>query len=88
LRGRSVQAFLFDLDGVLVDSTAIIHRGWEIFSAERGISIPEADFGRAIYGRRTREILIDYFGLAAIEADQLIAAGFDDKTELVAERAV
>lgn len=81
--GRSVRAFLFDLDGVLVDSTAIVHRGWEIFSAERGVSIPEADYKRAIYGRRTHEILVDYFGLGVSEADQLIAAGLDDKTALV-----
>ena len=84
MRGRSVRAFLFDLDGVLVDSTAIVHRGWEIFAAERGFSIQEADYVRAIHGRRTRDILTDYFGLAAAEADQLIAAGFDDKTGLVA----
>jgi HAD superfamily hydrolase (TIGR01509 family) len=61
-----------------------VRRGWEIFTAGRGLTIPEADFARAIHGRRTREILIDYFGLPAREADQLIASGFDDKTELVA----
>ncbi len=83
MAGRKVQAFLFDLDGVLVDSTAIVHRGWEIFSAERGLLIPDADYASAIYGRRTHEILTDYFGLAAMEADHLIAAGFDDKTLLV-----
>ena len=36
MRGHSARAFLFDLDGVLVDSTAIVHRGWEIFAAEHG----------------------------------------------------
>jgi len=82
--GARVRAFLFDLDGVLVDSGAIVRRGWEVFSAERGLSIPEADYARAIHGRRTREILIDYFGLPSGEADQLIAGGFDDKTALVA----
>jgi beta-phosphoglucomutase-like phosphatase (HAD superfamily) len=83
--GHSVRAFLFDLDGVLVDSTKIVKRGWETFAAQRGLTIPEADYPRAIHGRRTREILIDYFGLASSEADGLIAAGFDDKTPLVAE---
>jgi HAD superfamily hydrolase (TIGR01509 family) len=83
-RERRVRAFLFDLDGVLVDSEAIVRRGWEIFCAERGLFIPEADYGRAIFGRRTREILIDYFGLRPDEADQLIAGGLDDKTALVA----
>jgi sugar-phosphatase len=84
MRRRSVRAFLFDLDGVLVDTTRIIHRGWEIFAAARGLSVPEADYPSAIYGRRTREILIDYFKLTPPEAEQLIAAGLDDKTELVA----
>jgi len=82
--GARVRAFLFDLDGVLVDSSAIVRRGWQLFSAERGLAIPEADYARAIHGRRTREILIDYFGLPSGEADQLIADGFDDKTGLVA----
>ena len=85
MRGHRVRAFLFDLDGVLVDSSKIVKRGWEIFAATRGLTIPEADYPRAIHGRRTREILIDYFGLAADEAEGLIAAGFDDKTPLVAE---
>ncbi|HEX7264051.1 MAG TPA: HAD family phosphatase [Candidatus Dormibacteraeota bacterium] len=85
MRGRRVRAFLFDLDGVLVDSSKIVKRGWEIFAAERGLTIPEADYARAIHGRRTREILIDYFRLATGEAEGLIAAGFDDKTALVAE---
>lgn len=85
MRGRSVRAFLFDLDGVLVDSSKIVKRGWEIFAAERGLTIPEADYPRAIHGRRTREILIDYFGLAAGEADGLIANGLDDKTALAAD---
>ncbi len=81
--GRSVRAFLFDLDGVLVDSTSIIHRGWETFAAQRGVSVPSADYPRAIYGRRTREILIDYFGLREADADDLLARGFDDKSALV-----
>jgi mannitol-1-/sugar-/sorbitol-6-phosphatase len=46
--------------------------------------VPEADYPRFIYGRRTREILLDYFKLPAAEADRLIAGGLDDKTDLVA----
>ncbi|HYM66133.1 MAG TPA: HAD family phosphatase [Patescibacteria group bacterium] len=80
----AVRAFLFDLDGVLVDTTRIIQRGWERFAAERGLSIPEADYPRFIYGRRTREILLEYFKLSEAESDRLIAQGLDDKTKLVA----
>ena len=83
--GRSVHAFLFDLDGVLVDTTAIIHRGWESFASQRGVTVPAPDYPRAIYGRRTREILVDYFRLPESEADDLLAHGFDDKTALVRE---
>ena len=56
-----------------------------MFASERGLSVPEADYPRFIYGRRTREILVDYFKLSAGEADQLIARGLDDKTDLVAQ---
>lgn len=84
MRGPRVQAFLFDLDGVLVDTTRIIHKGWSSFAAARGVTVPEADYPRAIYGRRTHEILTDYFRLAPDEADSLIAGGLDDKSDMVA----
>jgi HAD superfamily hydrolase (TIGR01509 family) len=79
------KAFLFDLDGVLVDSAAIVRRGWQQFASERGLEIPPEDYPRALFGRRTRDILIDYFGLHVSEADALIAGGLDNKTSLVAE---
>ena len=85
MRGASVGAFLFDLDGVLVDTTRIIHTGWTRFASARGITVPEDDYPRSIYGRRTREILIDYFRLEPDEADSLIAEGLDDKTDIVRE---
>jgi beta-phosphoglucomutase-like phosphatase (HAD superfamily) len=84
MQRRKVQAFLFDLDGVLVDTGRIIHHGWEIFASTRGLTVPEADYPRFIYGRRTREILVDYFQLSEKDADHLLAEGFDDKTALVA----
>jgi HAD superfamily hydrolase (TIGR01509 family) len=46
--------------------------------------VPEADYARFLYGRRTREILVDYFKISDAEANRLIAGGLDDKTELVA----
>ena len=85
MRGARVGAFLFDLDGVLVDTTRIIHTGWTRFASARGVTVPEEDYRRAIYGRRTREILIDYFRLEPDEADSLIAEGLDDKTNIVRE---
>ena len=85
VRGARVGAFLFDLDGVLVDTTRIIHTGWTRFASARGITVPEDDYPRAIYGRRTREILIDYFRIEPDEADWLIAEGLDDKTDIVRE---
>lgn len=88
MRAASVEAFLFDLDGVLVDTTRIIHTGWTRFAAARGLIVPEEDYPRAIYGRRTREILIDYFGLGPDEADSLISEGFDDKTDIVRDQGL
>lgn len=47
------------------------------------MQVPAADYPRFFYGRRTREILIDYFRLADDEADAIMARGLDDKTDLV-----
>ncbi|MDP9408369.1 MAG: HAD family hydrolase, partial [Actinomycetota bacterium] len=51
-------AVLFDMDGVLVDSTASVERCWLQFGGERGIG-PEALRAARGHGRPAREILAD-----------------------------
>jgi len=76
----SERAFLFDLDGVLVDTSAIVAAAWRRFATERGQQIVDADLGARIFGRRTADILVDVFGVARPEAESLAAAGLDDRS--------
>lgn len=48
-------AILFDLDGVLVDSTASVARQWALWAAEHNLSADEAV--RVAHGRRTLETI-------------------------------
>lgn len=48
-------AILFDLDGVLVDSTASVARQWALWAAEHNVSPDEAV--RVAHGRRTLETI-------------------------------
>ena len=48
-------AILFDLDGVLVDSTASVARQWALWAAEHNVPVDEAV--RVAHGRRTLETI-------------------------------
>ena len=49
------RAFLFDLDGVLVDSRAVVERTWERWAERHGID--PGPFLRIAHGRRARDTL-------------------------------
>ena len=66
-------AFLFDQDGVLIDSAAIVRAGWQRFTGRRGQVLDEAHLAR-IHGRRTVDILVEDFGLSLEEAEREAAA--------------
>lgn len=51
----SCAAILFDLDGVLVDSTASVARVWEHWAKQHNVSVDEAI--RVAHGRRTLETI-------------------------------
>ena len=51
----SCAAILFDLDGVLVDSTASVARLWELWAREHNVPVEEAV--RVAHGRRTLETI-------------------------------
>lgn len=49
------EAILFDLDGVLVDSSAVVRRHWRQWAEEHGI--PFEDLEAVMHGRRSVEII-------------------------------
>ena len=49
------RAILFDLDGVLADSTAVVGRQWRIWAVESGVDPDE--LLRVAHGRRTIEVV-------------------------------
>lgn len=51
-------AIIFDLDGVLVDSTEAVERAWTRWAGERGID--PAELLPVIHGRPSREVIAEY----------------------------
>jgi beta-phosphoglucomutase len=69
------QAVLFDLDGVVIDTTELHYRVWEEFARERGY-VPTREQLLATNGRRAGETLRAWFG-AALSEEQVIALTAD-----------
>jgi HAD superfamily hydrolase (TIGR01509 family) len=80
LSSPEAAAFLFDLDGVLVDTASLVRGAWRRFAAERGVVIADAEFPGRFFGRRTADILVDVFAIERASAEALAGAGLDDKT--------
>ena len=56
-----VEALIFDMDGVLVNSNPLHRRAWEEFNRRYGIeTTPEMH--QRMYGKRNDEIVRDFFG--------------------------
>lgn len=53
-------ALIFDLDGVIVHSTPLHNRAWEIYLAKHGLA--PGDLQGRMHGLRNDEIVRDYFG--------------------------
>lgn len=51
-------AIIFDLDGVLVDSTEAVERAWSRWAEQRGIATEE--LLPVIHGRPSREVIAEY----------------------------
>ena len=68
-----IGAFLFDMDGVLVDSNPLHCRAWEEFNRRYGIeTTPEMH--QRMYGKRNDEIVRDFFG-DSLSEDQVAEHG-------------
>ena len=66
-------AFLFDMDGVIVDSNPLHREAWVRFNSSHGIVTTE-EMQQRMYGKRNDEIVQDFFG-ASLSADQVFAHG-------------
>lgn len=55
------RAFLFDMDGVIVDNMAVHAEAWRLFFRERGLRINLAEFHARTAGMPSHEVLVYYF---------------------------
>jgi beta-phosphoglucomutase-like phosphatase (HAD superfamily) len=57
-----VAAFIFDIDGTIIDSMPFHTRSWEVFLARRGMPTVGEDFFRRTAGRTGIEVMRELFG--------------------------
>ena len=62
-------AFIFDMDGTIVDNMRVHNQTWQIVMADEGVQIDIEDFNRQTTGKKTPEILRLYLGERATEAE-------------------
>jgi len=58
---KRARAFLFDLDGTLIDSMPLHQQSWRIWHGEVGLPFDEAGFFEATAGRTNGEIMAELF---------------------------
>jgi len=79
-----MKAFLFDLDGTLIDSMPHHQSAWDAWYARRGLTMNAADFFASTAGRSNAEILADLFPSHSIEQHLAMA---DEKETIYREFA-
>lgn len=57
-------AFIFDMDGTIVDNMAFHAQSWKEFFSRRGIAIDDDEFFRATAGRVSRDIMRTYLDVS------------------------
>ena len=77
-------AVVFDLDGVLVDSTAVVERAWRRWAAAH--DVPAADVLAVAHGRPAREVVEAFAPHLDAEAEAALLDGWEaaDPTALLA----
>jgi beta-phosphoglucomutase len=63
-----VKAFLFDMDGVIIDSNPVHRAAWEIYNRRMGVETTE-EMHERMYGKRNDQILRDYLGADLSDAE-------------------
>jgi beta-phosphoglucomutase len=64
---------LWDMDGVLVDSTQLHYRSWVLTFEKRGVDLTFEMFTRT-FGRNNRAVLTDFFGRPPTEEEMVAIA--------------
>lgn len=65
------QAVIFDLDGVLIDSTEAHYDSWQLLCRERGWTMSRAQF-ETTFGRTSREIIREFWGPVVQDDSQVV----------------
>ena len=55
-------AFIFDIDGTIIDSMPFHERSWDVFLTRRGVPTVGEDFFRRTAGRTGVEVMRELFG--------------------------
>jgi beta-phosphoglucomutase len=63
-----IEAVIFDVDGVLVDSYAAHFESWKRLGRETGVTLTERQFAES-FGRRSREVIRQHWGASLREAE-------------------
>ena len=63
-----ISAFIFDMDGVIVDSNPVHKEAWTLFNSRYGLDTTSAMIER-MYGKRNDEIVRDFFGAGLTAAE-------------------
>lgn len=58
-------AFIFDIDGTIIDSMRCHERSWDVFLTRRGVPTVDEDFFRRTAGRTGIEVMRELFGALA-----------------------
>ena len=66
-------AFLFDMDGVIIDSTALHTRAWEQYLAKHGIDAPYIE--SRMLGKHNDQIVREFFDGQELSADDVFQHG-------------
>jgi beta-phosphoglucomutase len=80
-------AFIFDMDGVIVDSNPVHREAWAAYNRRHGLETTDAMLER-MYGRRNDDIIRDFYG-DGLSPEEVAARGADKERlyrQMIAER--
>jgi len=80
----TTRAFLFDLDGVLVETRDLVIAGWRRYAASQGRTFSDAEIVERMFGRRTYDVLVEVFDVSPEDAAARLIGGMGDKRAEVA----
>ena len=72
IMSNTIQAVIWDLDGVILDSAEEHRRAWHLLAEEEGIAFTDEDFW-ATFGKRNNDIIPHYWHVTSAEHLQALA---------------